>query len=169
NAWPAVTIGDPDVAVLADHDASGSVEVFFVGAGHPGFAERHDQLAIVAEFVNLMTEVLLESRFPARVAVGRAIRHPDEPLAIDEEAVRKVHDALAETAHELPIHVDFDDRVEGGLGASVGAASIEDPEVLTVGIGPDAAGHADLTAFELVPVVVHLVRRDADLRAHDDA
>src|SRR5207245_8993396 len=42
--------------------------------------------------------------------------------------------------------------------------SVQDPEVLAVGIGTDAAGDTNLATFELVPVVVDLVRIVGDLR-----
>src|SRR5262249_14978287 len=144
DAVATVAIGDPDVAVLRHDHAGGPVEMLVVGAGHARFAKRHHQLAVTAELVDLMPEVFLEPGVAARIAVGRAVGHPDEPFTIDEEAVREVHDPFAEAPHELAVHIDFDDRIEYGLGAAVRAAAIEDPDVLTVGIDPDAAGHTDL-------------------------
>src|SRR5690242_3663486 len=122
-----MTIGDPDVAVLRDHDTGRAVEVFLVSARDTRFTERHHELAVGAELVDLMPKVFLEPRFPAYVAVSRAVGDPDEAFAIDEEAMREVHDALPEAPHELAVHVDLDDRVEGGFGAAVRATAIEDP------------------------------------------
>jgi hypothetical protein len=111
----------------------------------------------------------LEAGRAARITVRDAVSDPDEALVVDEEAVREVHDPLAEALHEPAIHVDLDDRIEIRLGAAVGAAAVEDPEVLAVTIGTDAARDPDLAAFELVPVVVDLVGIVGDLRDHIDA
>ena len=100
----------------------------------------------------------------------RNVDDADFPATVvDEEAVREVHDALAEAPHELAVHVDLDDRIERGFGAAVGAAAVEDPQMLAVWIDPDTAGHADFAAFELVPVEIHLVGRNANLRVDDRA
>ena len=161
-----MAVGDPDVAVLRNHHTRRTVEVFLVRTRNAGLAERHHELPVGAELIDLMAEMLLESGCSARIAVWRAIGHPDEPFAIDEEAVREVRDPFAEAPHELAVEVDLNHRIEIRLGAAVRATTIEDPQMLAVGIHLDAARDSDLPTFELVPVVIDFVRSHADLSVH---
>src|SRR5215472_13363756 len=101
--------------------------------------------------------MFLKAGLPTRVAGGRTIRYPDGAFAVDEKTVRECDLALAEALDELAAEIDFDDGVKIGIGATISAAAVENPEVLAIGVHPDPAGHSDFSSLEFVPVVVHMI------------
>ena len=88
-----------------------------------------------------------------------ALGHPQKAFVIEEEAVRKTEEAGPEAVDEVALQVELHDRVQVGSGALVGAATVEDPEVLAVRVGKDAADGAHHAPFgQLLPAEGRPVR-----------
>ncbi len=87
-----------------------------------------------------------------------SVGHPHVSLLVDKNSVRERYLAFAEALDELAVERDLDHRVEVGIGAAIGAAAVENPQMLAIGSHLESAGHPDLSALEFVPVVIDLVR-----------
>ena len=154
-----MAVDDPDVAVGRDRDAGRTVEAVGSVARDAGRTERHQELAVGAEFEHLMALADLEARLAAAVADGRAFGHPDIAFAVDVEAVRKGEQSFAEALHEIAGEIEFQDRIGGRAGAIVSAAARENPDVLAVAVGKHAARDAELHAFgQLLPAIGGAIR-----------
>src|SRR5205823_3359825 len=90
-------------------------------ARHPRLAERQQQLAVGAELEDLM----------ALAAFAEPVGHPDIVLRVDIDPVRKDEHAAAEGFHQLARLVEFEDRIERGVGAGIGAEARTEHPALT--------------------------------------
>ena len=84
-----MTIGHPDSAVILYDDSGWAVEMSRIGTGNTRRSNGHQQLSVLAEFINLMTKVLFQARGGARVSFRGAVSHPHIALLIDEQSVRE--------------------------------------------------------------------------------
>ena len=138
----AVPVRHPDVAAGSDHHAGRPVEVVLVVAPDAGLAQTHHHFAPLVELQHLVADAEPFARRRARVAVRSALGHPQEALVVQEEPVRETEEPGAEAVDQVAVEVELQDRVEAGPRALVRAATVQDPQVLAVRIGEDAAHRA---------------------------
>src|SRR5690242_20345498 len=102
-----MSVSDPYRAVILHDDASGAVEVCLISASNTRCGNRHQQLAVRAVLINLMSDMLGHARRNARFAFGRAVGDPNIALLVDEQSVREANPALAEAFDEFAIEGDL--------------------------------------------------------------
>src|SRR5262249_45777212 len=103
-----VSFGNEDVAVRCDKDVVRLKEkVGFTRSSR--LSERHEQFSLAAELEDLMS--LPRGRHAAGTG---AIGHPHVILGIDENAVRRDHQACTETLDQPSGLIEMQDRIEHG-------------------------------------------------------
>ncbi len=160
HALPVVAIGHVDAAVWSDHHVVRLVELPVGVARLAGLAEAHEQLAGGAELVDL---VALGAGL-----VAREIRDPDVAVAVQANAVRRHHHALADvrehlarTAIELEHRIDrVVVAIDGTAARRARAAALVGPDVAVLRIDVDAGAGAPLPARgQLSPILGDIWRR----------
>ena len=147
-----VAVRHPDVPFGGDRDPRGAVEVGLVVPVHPRFPDPHHHFALPGQLEDLVAHAHALAQRGAGVSVRPALRHPEESLVVEGEAVRKGEEARPEALHQVPVQVELEDRVDVGARALVGAAAVEDPEVRSVGVGDGAAHDPEGAALrEMLP------------------
>src|SRR5215471_21732353 len=84
-----------------------------------------------------------------------AIGHPHVTLGIDENAVRRDHQACTETLDQLSSLIEMQDRIEHGIRTRVGAAALSDPDRFAVAVDLDRAGRSPRAAGRHPGPVLH--------------
>jgi hypothetical protein len=105
-----------------------------IGSGDALRAERQQHFSIGGEFHDGV----------ASAASAAAIRDPDIAFLIDRDAMRESEHAAAEGTHEFPLLVEFDDGIEIGAHAGIGAAAVERPNAFAVDVDGDGGGRAPI-------------------------
>ncbi len=130
-------IDDEDVAVGRHQYVGGAVELVLTVACHAGRAQAHQKLALRAELVHLVTLVTL--------AAG--VGDPDVALAIDVNSVRPDDHPRSEAPDDVSVRVEEQHRIEVvAPHATVGLATLADPDVTPVDIGIHGARRPPLPA-----------------------
>ena len=159
----AVPVGDEDVAVGRNGHAGRPVEGIRAAAGHAGFAERHQYLALGAELEDLLAQRGARERagrgarrHPEHRGVPVRVGRPEVALPVDGEAVGEREHPGAQARQEPSGRIELQDRRVGAADARCVArrhgveAAVEDP---------DAAVGIELHADELAPAAAVHVRR----------
>jgi hypothetical protein len=148
-AFAAVTVADKDIAVRRDKDRRGHVEIVRIVSATPAWPRRIKHLAVGTELDHLM----------ALRAAPLTVGDPDIALAIDVNAVGKHEHSGAKRFHELTQSIEFQDRIEIGTVAGVGAAAVNHPHALSVRVDVDAgAGAPGAARRHFCPIEDRLVR-----------
>ena len=160
HALPVVAIGHVDAAVGTDHDVVGLVELPVGVTGLAGLAEAHEQLAVGAELVDLVA-------LGAGLVAGE-IGDPHVAVAVEADAVRRHHHALADVGEHLArAAIELEHRIDGVVVAIDGpaagrarAAAFVGPDVAVLRIDVDAGAGAPLPARgQLAPILGDIWRR----------
>ena len=124
-------------------------------------AEAHEQFARGRELEHLMTEETVGrrgSRYPCRHGarglrpVVATIHHPHVALTIHVNAVRPVHHAAAERAHQCAVAIEQQHGIEVRPDAAILPASFGHPHTLAIPVDRHRAGAAPgATGGELRP------------------
>ena len=104
-----VPVGDDDVAVRRHRAGRGADERVLPGRRHAGLPEAHQQLAVLAELVELEAAPGRRRIVPERTAVAG----PQVAVAVHAEPVGLHDQTVAEALLDLPVGVDV---VDGRLG-----------------------------------------------------
>ncbi len=145
-----MAVCDKDAAVRRHQNVGGGIEGVGAVAGDTGPAERHQQLAVMAELHDGVT---------AAIVFGAAVAHPHVVIGVDVKAVGVVEHPGAERRDQLAVLVEMLDRTEIGAGAIVRRrATIEYPHRLAVAIDIDTDRGAPFAALgKLRPSVIEAI------------
>ncbi len=157
----AVPVGDEDAAVRRHEHVGWLVEFVFAVPGDTRFAEAHQELAIRAEFMHLVT---------AAGVVATRISHPDIAVTVDMNPVWPDEQPGAETPDQVAVRIEQEDVVEVVVAdAGVLAATLGNPDV-AFGRCIDGAGRApfatDVSPAGFCPVRVRRGDAGSDGQQH---
>ena len=114
-SWSGVPFGDEDVAIGSDRHIGRLIEQAGLGAGDSGLAQRHQNLAIGAEFENLHAPAI----------PGLFVGHPEVALPIDRGTVREDKHALAPSLQQVARRVELENGRLSAAGAGVVVAAVD--------------------------------------------
>ena len=159
-------VGDEDVAVRRDQNIGRRIEGVGTVARHTSLAQRHQDLAVGTELVDLMT----------LGALAPAVGDPHIAIPVDVEAVGKDKHPGAEAFRHVTGWIDLEDWRHVRAVAARAAAALEHPDALAVAIDIDADRLSPFApVWKLGPILDRAIRigRVASLRVgarlrHDD-
>ncbi len=142
-----VAVGDEDAAVRSRDHVVGLIEVVRPVTRLPGRTQAHEQLAVRAELVDLMTV--------RAFLVPGEVGDPHVALGVDVDPVRSHEDAGAEVREDLSrVAVELEDRidrvgvaVDAATAQGAGAAALVRPYVAVGRVDVDTRGGAPLATL----------------------
>ena len=76
-----------------------------VAPEHARLTQAHDDLALLIELVNLVSQPPSISGLRPLVPVGRPLRHPKVSLVVEEEAMGEPEESPTEAVHKVAVEV----------------------------------------------------------------
>ncbi len=127
------------------------------------FAKRRRRTAGLSGLVKLEYLVPHAACHPldgSRITNRCSLGHPKEPLVVEKEAVGPGEYPSPKAVHEIPVHVEFENRVHiWNESTVIRAAPRQYPEVFPVWVRKNAAGDPDRHPIRhLRPIVIGMIR-----------
>ena len=145
----------------------------------PALPERHQQLAVGRELVDLMPDGRWRRRWRARGTTSaakraRAIGDPDVAVLVDGDPVRRLDQARSKVRDQISVGVELENRIERRADAVVDAAPLGDPDAGAVLVDVDGArrspgatlGHLRPALDGLIGIGAIVDGSDRALRGH---